>query len=462
MTYRPLPIAEKIVKAVDEVGLTTNGAAHSDVYINELKQICSRPGLVQVCDLGTAAAVDGVFWWDSQTRLIAVSGGKTYQLTTATGTPTEITGSTHSTGTRVTFAEMGSTTLFSANGAKIKKITTSAVADLSDADAPTTVTHVAALDRYLIANQTGTGLFWWSDVNAPEVWTGNYAEAEAGPDLLKAILVSNMEINLLGSATMEIFHDDGTSPFSRLGQGFAQSGTIAPYSFAYSPSQDMLMWLDATGQVVAMNGRTPVPVSLTINKYIATFTTITDALGDCITIDKRPYYVLKFPTQGVTLVWDFSTAAWYEWANYTGTGYTYTAFLGNCYAYSPAWAMTLVGGTDGKIYKFDSTAYADAGVAMRSFVRTGHYNHGSEAKLKHSNALVLRLKRAVATLPALQVRYRDEGGSTYSTARSIIQTAATPEFRAKETRLGSYYSRQWEIAHPQVLVSVEEDVDLEA
>lgn len=465
-----LPINTGMVQAVDEIGLVTNGASMVDVYVDELGNINRRPGLVEFCDLSTSAKVDGLHWWENQTRMLAISNGKTYQITDNAGNFTEITGDAHTAGTRVTFADHGSD-VYSANGGRIKKITTAAVANISDADAPTTVSHVAFLDRYLIGNDTGTGNFYFSDVNAPETWNGYYNEAEASPDQLVALLVANREIQALGAKSLEIFYNDGTSPFSRLSQGFVQRGTVAAHSFAYCVSQDALVWLDEYRQIVAAQGRTPVPLSLTMTKYIQGFTVVSDAQGDFVELLGRPYYVVRFPSDSKCLVYDFTAKNWYEWGNWNAGTATYDAFRGNCYAYSPAWNLTLVGDrANGKIYKFDSSTYTDNNGTLRSMIRTAHYNHDTEAKRKFCNALYMRLKRTSVvsddTTPDLLVRYRDNGKTTWTDYATVsLQQVGGTEFRGKLTRLGSYYSRQWEFsltdAYPLCLVSVEEDVDTE-
>lgn len=469
-----LPINAGQVQAVDEIGLVTHGAAMVDVYIDELGNVNRRPGLVEFCDLGTAAKIDGLFWWDALSRVIAISNGHTYKITDNAGTFAKISGTlyNHEIGTRVTFSDFGDDALYSANGATIKRIYSDAVTEISDADAPTDVTHVAFLDRYLIANDGGTGNFYYSDVNAPTTWSGYYNEAEAQPDLIKALTVANREIHVLGSKSLEIFYNDGTSPFSRLAQGFVQRGTIAPYSLAYCVSQDALCWLDEYRQIVASSGRTPVPLSLTMTKYIQGFSTVTDAIGDYVELAGRPYYVLNFPTEGKTLAFDFTSKNWYEWGAWNSGTASYDAFRGNCYAYAPDWNLTLVGDrANGKIYKFDSTVYQDNAGTLRSVVRTAHYNHNTEAKRKFCNALYFRVKRtsvvSVDDTPDLTVRYRNDGNTTWSGYATVsLQQVGSTEFRGKLTRLGSYYSRQWEFVlsdeYPLCLVSVEEDVETEA
>ena len=463
-----LPINTGMVAAVDEISLVTHGAVMTDVYVDELGNINRRPGLVEFCDLGTSAKVDGLHWWQNQSRVLAISNGNTYELTDSAGTFAEIAGDNHAAGVRTTFADHGDD-CYSANGGSIKKITTAAVANLADADAPTDVTHVAFLDRYILGNDGGTGNFYSSDVNAPTAWSGYYNEAEGSPDRLLALIVANREINALGSKSLEIFYNDGTSPFSRLAQGYIQRGTIAPYSFAFCVSQNALCWLDEYRQVVIASGRTPVPLSLTMTKYIQGFTTVTDAIGDYVEMNGRPYYVLHFPTEQKTIAFDFTAKNWYQWGNWNSGTASYDAFRGNCYAYCPDWNLTLVGDrANGKIYKFSDTTYTDNAGTLRSLVRTAHYNHGSEATRKSCNGLYLRLKRTNVvsedTTPDLMIRWRDNGSTVWTDYQSLtLQQIGNTEFRAFMTRLGSYYTRQWEFilsdAFPLCIVSAEEDVE---
>jgi hypothetical protein len=73
---------------------------------------------------------------------------------------------------------------------------------------------------------------------------------------------------------------------------------------------------------------------------------------------------------------------------------------------------------------------------------------------------------SVDATPDLIVRYRDNGATTWKSDRTItLQQVGDTEFRGKLTRLGSYYSRQWEFRlsdpYPLCFVSLEEDVDIE-
>ena len=468
-----LPISQGLVKTVDEIGLPAHGAAMQDCYVDELENVNRRPGLVELCDLSTSASVDGLFWWEEQQIALAVSNGNTYKITDGNGTFSQIThdNTNWATGTRVKFADF-STDIYGANGGKIKQIpSTGNVSDMADGDAPTAVTHVAFLDRYLIANESGTGNFHWSDVNAPTAWSANYAEAEGRRDDLVALISEYLELYLLGKTTLETWNNDGSTPFVRLPQGYVPRGTVAPYSFVWCAVENSFVWMDQNRQVVVLKERTPVPLSLTMTKYIQGFGTVNDAIGDYVEIAGRPYYILSFPTEEKCLAYDFTSAQWYDWGYWNSTNTEYDRFRGNCFCLSPAWNLTLVGDrANGKVYKFDATNYDDDGDTLRTMIRTAHLNHDTEEKRKFNNSLTFRVKRTNVLsedgTPDLLVRYRDNGSSIWSNEKTVsLQQIGGTEFRGKLTRNGSYYSRQWEFvlsdSYPLCLVSVEENLDFE-
>lgn len=470
---KDLPINVGLNKAVDEVGLSTHNAAMQDCYVDELGGVNRRPGLVEFCDLGTAAAVDGLFWWEPQSMVIAVSNGDAFKITDNTGTfaALTMTGADFETGARVTWGDFG-TYLFGANGGKIKKLSTTELIDVADADAPTTVTHVAFLDRYLLANETGTRKVWFPLVGNPDDWQSDYISKDAQFDNLVAVDVANLEAYLLGKKTMEVWYNDGSNPFSRLGQGFVQSGTVAPLSFKYCDAVSSFVWLDHERKIVMMEGRTPAVLSVTLNTYIQGFSTVSDAVGDYMVISGRPYYKLDFPTEDKTLILDFMTRQWYEWGYWNSVSAAYERFRGGPYCLSPAWNFAIVGDkSNGKIYRVDPTAFDDAGDTIRMLDRTGHIDWGYPQNRKKCKSLSLRVKRtqvAGGVGPVnMVVQYRDNGTTTWKTERTVTisTTASDTEFGAQLKQLGSYYSRQWQFIYTDTnvacaLVQAQEDFEV--
>jgi hypothetical protein len=452
MPTQDLPIHEGMVKAVDEVGLTTHQQAMYDCYVDELGVVNRRPGLVEFCDLGTSAGLDGLFWWQKQEKALAISNGSTFELTDNQGNFSQIThdDTDWEIGTRVTFADFA-TDIFGANGAKIKQIPSSGnVSDIADADAPTSVTHVAELERFLLANNVDTGECHRSDVNAPTSWQGNYFEAEAKKDDLVSLLAQNLELFLQGKSTLEVWANDGSTPFSRLLQGYISSGTIAPYSFTWCNTPQTFCALNESREVVRIDGRTPVPISASLSKYIQGFSTVNDAIGDSIVISGRPYYSLAFPTEGVTIIYDFKSDQWYNWAYWNKNTAEYERFRGNCYCLAPDWNYLLVGDrANGKIYRFSDTTYQDNSQLLRTLIRTGHINWGTPRD-KKCLRLEIRVKRTEDSGGSgalnMYMRYRNNGQTSWTNQRTISLSAAEgeAEYQASLYQLGMYKSRQWE------------------
>ena len=446
MPIKKIPIHLAPSRNTDEIGLKGYGAQLYDGYIDDFGNVMRRPGLSLFATLGTSAAVDGLYWWDEQGVAIAISGGNTYKITAADGTFSEIAGDSFETGTRPIIGNYGST-LYGANGKKIQTVTTSLVAEMADGDAPQTVTHVDVLDTYLLANGTD-GKMHFSNVGTPEDWDGDYVTAEAQYDNVTALVVANMEVNLVGRRTWEVWRNDGVTPFVRESQGYVQRGTIAPYSLTLCGNQ--WYWLDQYRQVVRLEGRTPVLVSDSIGKYLGGFDQITDALGDYIIFNGRPFYVLTFKSEEITLSIDLKNGNWYNWGYWDTDNAEHKHWRGNCACISPTWNKVLIGDhSNGRIYELSDTTYQDNSSTLKTLIRTEHINWGTESKKKFCKSLTFRVKRTNVALAAdavtMYARYRDNGKTSWVTEKEItLGQVGDTEFVGKISRLGSYTSRQWE------------------
>lgn len=451
MPTLPLPINYGPNKDIDEIGLGNYGAAAVDVYFDSMGNVTRRPALVELADTSVAHGVDGLYWWDRQEKVIVVTGGRAFPITDSAGTlGTEITGATFESGTPVYWGDFG-TALYGANGGQIIKIGTgTSMAVVADADAPTTVSHIAVLDDYLLALSTGTQQLHYADASAPDTWGGNWVSALAKPDLLKAIGAQNDIIEMLGTEVLEGWRNDGSTPFVKEPQYTVNRGTVAPYSFVYV--EDQWYFLDHERKVVRLNGRTPEVISLTMNKYIQEFTTVSDAVGGRTSFDGRPQYVLSFPSEGKTLAYDVYSGGWTELGKWnTGTS-TYDQFLGQAFCVATKWNLALVGDrTTGKVYKLDNSVYEDGGSTMRSMVRTPNVYWDQPGLRKKSSRLDFYLKKASVASESdsaqLIVKWRDNGATTWGTERTVsLGRVGKTGFHGYLNRMGSYYSRQYEIA----------------
>lgn len=464
-----IPINLGLNRALDEIGLKNYSSALQDVYVDEEGIVHRRPGYEEFADTGEAAGIDGIVWWEDQSKVIVQCNGKTFEITDSNGTISGIDGDTFEIGTRVKYADFGSS-IYGANGGKILQIPASGnVAEIADADAPVTVSHPVAMDTYLMGNEIGTNHFHYSEVGAPTNWPGDYVSAEAKPDDLIACIAENLELYLMCKSNMEVFFDDGSTPFVRQSQGFVNSGCIAPYSFTICGG--VLYWMDDERNVVRMSpdSRVPQVISVTMNAYIQGFSTVSDAIGDYLHVGGRPYYLLSFPTEEKTLVWDIIGSRWYEWGFWNIGQAEYEHWKGNCVCLAKSWNMTLIGDrSTGKIYKLDPTIYDDDGSIIRSLIQTGNLDYGSARVKKISHALTIEAKRTNevddAAVVNMMLKYRDNGSSVWKNERTVaLGQVGDTGYRSVLRRNGSFYSRQYQFVmsgdNPLSLVSVTDHVE---
>lgn len=467
MPVAKIPINVGANKDVEEIGLITHGAACMNFYTDSNGNVARAPGIVELCDLGVSARIDGLYWWDRQSKLIAQCNGRHFEITDSSGTFAEISGDTAEAGKKVYYADFG-TALYISNGGRIVNIPSSgAAAYVSDVDAPTTVTHVCVLDKYLLALNADEEQVNFSEVLDPDSWAGDWVTPESVPDLTKAIGASSGRLSFVGTGSIEGWRNDGVTPFVKDSAYTVDRGISAPDSFVWI--ENTWYWLDHERKVVRLNGVTPEPLSLTMNKYIQGFTTVADAIGGYTSFDGRPQYVLTFPTEDKTICFDIYNKSWLELGRWsTGTS-TYSRFAGNSFAFATAWNLAIVGDkTTGKIYKLDSSNYQDDGNTHRSMLRTASIHHGDPTRLKRSVRLDFYLKKSNVAQESdaaeLMVKWRDDGSTDWRDENTVAlgRVGATDYFGTVYV-CEIYGSRQYELAisdnTPGVIVSMVETFD---
>lgn len=414
----------------------------------------NRPGLEEWIDLGeTGSPIDGLYWWDRQQTLVATCNGKTFFIDSQ-GTVNEKTGTAPMLpGQKPSYSDVSGDKLFQASSGEIGVYMAGAGNDgyyISDPQVPTNVTHLATLNKILIALPANTDRFEWAVVNNPESWDADYATAETSTDLARGLYVNNSEIIIPGQSSLEVWRDNGTT-FVRELQGYLQVGIIAPDSFTLVNNE--YFWLNQNRDVVRLVGRKQEIISTPYARFLKSLGTVGDARGSYLKVSGKNFYVLDFPTEGKTLVFDIENDLWCEWGDWNGTDYT--SYIGNCFTEAPIWGSTVVGSrTDSKIYKMSLDSLTDPnGAIIRGMIRTDFLDHGDADINKFVNELILKLKRSEETVtnsPAsVAVRYRDEGKKNWSKYKTInIEHEGTTDFTAYLRRLGSYKKRQYEFSFP--------------
>ena len=377
-------------------------------------------------------------------------------------------------GKRPTFADNGDILLI-ANGTRI--IHTDGDENtqfIQDPDAPTKSTHIVFLDGYFIANNVGTGKFQRSVLFEPLNWKAlAFATAEGNPDDLSAILVKKLHLYLLGTRSGEIWFNDGSTPFSPRRDTFIEEGIIAPN--ASIKVGEILLWPNHKREIVALEGFRTRVLSAPIAKILQGFTSFSDAHADNIEIDGYGYYVMHFPGERRTLVYDYKIDAWYDWSFWNAKDARRERWLGNCFLWATVFNQRIVGSRrDGIIYKLSFDFNDDDGKEFRFLKRSGNIDHGTSRK-KRSKYLVFKLRRGFGktdranpldkdAVPQMMVRWRDNGSNTYGKEKLVnLGRLGETESIIRVNTGGQYSTRQYEISStdsaPLTIIELEEEFE---
>jgi hypothetical protein len=232
------------------------------------------------------------------------------------------------------------------------------------------------LGGYFIADVALTQKFQISNLYDGSTWSAlNFSTADASPDNLNAVFANHGELWLFGDYTTEVWYQNGQplpGAFSRVAYTVLDYGIAARYSVA--KGSNTVFWLatqrnNDSGEfwgVAVANGYSVQKISTpAIDYQISQYSVISDAFGYTFTNESHENYVLCFPTQGVTWVYDMTVGQWYEWSTYVGSPYATGRHISNCYCYFNG--NHYVGDyASGKIYKMSSTMYTDNGLPISS------------------------------------------------------------------------------------------------
>jgi hypothetical protein len=469
-----IPLERGLYTNADPVETQDFATVLNECFVTKSGGMVKRPGLSLAVSLGTDKPVEGLYWFNEGGYALAVSDGMVFKLTKSGSdySAAELTGSTlrdaAATGgaARCVFTDDG-TNVYIANGGAINyHVSGSGTCQpLADGDAPTTVSHVAFLDQYILALKDGTNQFYWSDLGDGLSWTAtSYASAEGDADWILHLGVGYREICLFGEQSIEIWYNDGATPFSRIPGAYIQRGISSQDSVQFI--NGAWVFLDDNNNVCRMIDRSIVEVSAPIEKELKELGNISDALSSRIDIAGETFYVLSFPTADRTFVWQFSMDekydGWSEWCGAAGAA----RFRGQVHTHSFGWSVDLVGdkGDTGKVLILSTSNVDDeATAAIVATRRTGWIDHGI-LNYKHCNGLTIKAKDSAndtVTAPVLKVRYRDDGSTSWS---SYVQIPLTGDGVQRVTQLGRYRSRQWEFLQDEQclldLATVEEEVEV--
>jgi len=375
------------------------------------------PGLTLFGNVGTGPIRGSIVFGD---YLYVVAGNTVYQVNNAGG-HTALTGTLSTTGGRVSMAHNG-TIMWIADGTNGYAVTSTTVTTSTQSNYPDTATQVVFFDgRFIVNDPTNTGRWYLSetyinDGTTESYWTATgFATAERDPDALVSIIANNRQLWFIGASTAEPWYNAGalTVPYEPIQNGFSEWGCAAEHSPATADGS--VFWLtknkQGQGQVVQTKGYAPQVISTdAIATKIADMAVISDAFGYTYQAYRHTFYVLTFPTEAVTLVYDIATNMWHEWSSKDigrHRGNSHSFFNGE----------HVIGDySDGKLYKLDYAVFTDNGDVITRKRRSPHLH--ADDRMAHHRSIRIDFEEGVGnasdTDPQAMLRWSDDGGHTWS------------------------------------------------
>lgn len=342
---------------------TINLIPMADEMGKEVTSLIGTPGLTLFATAGSGP-IRGAFE-SSNGRAFFVSGNTLFEISSL-GIATS-RGTLNSNSGQVSMAE-GLTQMVICDGADGYYFTysTNTLAQITDADFPSTAGFMTNVSGYFIATEEDTGRFYISTLNDASAWDAlDFATAESSPDLLVAAVNALGLLWLLGDKTIEPWQitSSGAFPFSSVGSGAVINyGLLARHSVL--EIDNTIVWLgkDKYGKAIVYraDGFTPARISTTpIELKLQELDDYSNVVAWGYQMDGHLYYILTGGELETSLAYDFTTGLWHERAYLNSDG-ELEQHLGICHVF--AFNKHLVGDRrNGRVYDMDMETYTDAG-----------------------------------------------------------------------------------------------------
>lgn len=319
----------------------------------------------------------------------------------------------------------------------IFNILTSTLTQITDAAFPANAHQVAFLDGYFIVT-AGNMAFSVSELYNGLVWPAlATAAAVAAADNIQKPFGSNQVLYLVKDSTTEVWQDAAipTSqgcPFAHIPGSLVNFGTVADRSVARVG--DTVFMLGTTRVqdsavyfgVVSVSGTSVQKISTPAIDYrISQLTSLADAIAYSYVDEGHLFYVLTFPTDDLTFVYDVTTQSWHERSTHiANTSYAQHRHLSNEYVFFGGKHL-VSHHSEPKIYEMSSQFYDDDGVSIIS-IRTAPplFDENEDDNIKIFK-LVIDAETGVGDgttghngAPTAWLSWSNDGGRTWSSEYS--------------------------------------------
>lgn len=277
------------------------------------------------------------------------------------------------------------------------------------------------LDGYIIFVEKDTGQFWWTAIyDATTLDALDFATAEGAPDDLVTIITYNRNIILPGDDSTETWYNAGTEQtFQRFQGGFMEMGCAAPHSIQIVGNSVCWLGKSRRGKVVpvTMADYQVIPMTMDhpqIEQQIAQYSVVSDAISYAYSHEGHHFYVLTFPTENVTWVYDLAGKEWHRRAHIVDGAYPNRERF-NCHAV--CFGKHLTGDfKNGKIYEMDSRYVTLDGDIIPNTRETRLISTEEEDRIR---IVSIQLVGEEGVGGDVTLQYSKDGGRTWSAERTV-------------------------------------------
>lgn len=435
-------------KTIDEISTTEKlSPIFINGYLDHLGNSVKRMGYAEVHDFGNGInnSIDGLWYSERLDLVFIVYLGNVYKLD-ENEVVTEITGSVAmQIGKKVSFQDDGVRILM-ANGGQIQYYDGSGVCTVIGSSPY--ATKVGFIDQYAMASDDewvyystqGDSLTWNPSVD-------NFA-AESRNDFNLTTEFGFREVTIFGSETIDVYYDEG-GVWTRLDGGFVDDGLGAKDTVG--KIDNTFIYLSNDKRIKKLINRVPVITSTPWDSQIQTFD-ITGAYADVISIVGKDFYILTFPEENVTIVYDAMANEWYQWGYWNQVSNDIEAFRMKYHAHATKRNKHYIGDSyQDKVHNLNTLSYSDDDDAIRFIRRTGNISHDT-LENKICNSLKIRIKSDIAaetTEPVMGIRWKNDGEDWMPEQTIALGTAGKLEKVVELYKLGMYQTRQYEFIHAE-------------
>lgn len=314
----------------------------------------------------------------------------------------------------------------------------------------------AALDGMFLVHGTAEPdrIYYSGAFNAASWNALDYVSAENLSDTIRKLHVMERELYVVGDQSTEVWATvGGADVFDRIAGTYIPYGTPAFESIASIGGSMMFFAQDQHGGsfVVRCKGLSVERISThAVEANLDGYAVVNDAYAFCYQQEGHAFYVLTFPSQGNTWVFDLTTSLWHERSSQLidiGAGRVDAHWSPRCAAYFGG--TNLVGGRDAsptlaRIYELRLGYSRDEVGPIRRLRASPHIFDKYQLRTIASMEFIFQAGVGVATgtddeevNPQVMLRISKDGGQTYGYQRTApIGAQGEYRTRAKFNRLG--------------------------